>query len=71
MSDMIKVRAILEDELVDWVEVKKWAILETSQEMAEYLLRAYSNRREAVEEDEKEEVKEEKKADKKPAKKSK
>ena len=55
MSDMIKVRAILEDELVDWVEVKKWAILETSQEMAEYLLRAYSNRREAVEEDEKEE----------------
>jgi hypothetical protein len=40
--------------------------------MAEYLLRAYPERREAVEEDEAvEEVKEEKKADKKPAKKSK
>lgn len=69
---MSKVKAILEDELIDWVEVKKWAIFETSKEMAEYLLRAYPNRREAVEEDEAvEEVKEEKKADKKPAKKSK
>lgn len=69
---MSKVKAILEDELIDWVEVKKWAIFETSKEMAEYLLRAYPERREAVEEDEAvEEVKEEKKADKKPAKKSK
>ena len=63
-----KVRAILEDELVDWVVIKKWEIFET--ELADYLLNNYSNHRELVEEDSKEEKKEEKKtADKKVSKK--
>lgn len=60
-----KVRAILEDELVDWVIIKKWDVFET--ELADYLLNNYSNRWELVEED----VKEEKKAEKKTAKKGK
>lgn len=65
-------KAILEDEMVDWVSVKKWDKHEFDVEMADYLLRAYSNHRESVEESEKDskESKEEK-ADKKPAKKSK
>ena len=69
MSEMKKVRAILEDEVVDWVEVKKGAVLETA--LADYLVNRYPERREYVEEDEVAEVKEEKKAEKKPAKKSK
>lgn len=59
-----KLKAILEDELVDWVVIKKWEIVEFESDFADYLLKNYSNRREEVEEDEK-------KADKKPAKKSK
>ena len=55
MSEIKKVRAILEDELVDWQIVKKWEVLETP--LADYLLNAYSNRRELVE-DEKESSKE-------------
>lgn len=66
MSEIKKVRAILEDELVDWQIVKKWEVLETP--LADYLLNAYSNRRELVE-DEKESSKEEKKAEKKVSKK--
>lgn len=62
-------KAILEDEMVDWVSVKKWDKHEFDVEMADYLLRAYSNRRELVEESEKDSKEE--KADKKPAKKSK
>ena len=62
-------KAILEDEKVDWVSVKKWDKHEFDVEMADYLLRAYSNHRELVEESEKDSKEE--KADKKPAKKSK
>jgi len=59
-----KVKAILEDELVDWVVIKKWEIFETP--LADYLLNNYSNHRQLVEEDE---AKEEKKAEKKVSKK--
>ena len=65
-------KAILEDELVDWVEIKKWETHEFDVLMADYLLNAYSNHRELVEEsekDSKEEKKEEKKAEKKVSKK--
>lgn len=65
-----KVKAILEDELVDWQLIKKGEVFET--ELADYLLRAYSDRRELVEEsekDSKEEPKVEKKAEKKVSKK--
>ena len=71
MSDIIikKVKPILEDELVDWQLIKKWETFETP--LADYLLNAYSNRRELVEEKESKDdsEKEEKKADKKVAKK--
>ena len=50
MSEIKKVRPILEDELVDWQIVKKWEVFETP--LANYLLNAYWNRRELVEEDE-------------------
>ena len=50
MSEVKKVRAILEDELVNGVVIKKWEVFET--ELADYLLNNYSNRRELVEEDE-------------------
>lgn len=62
-----KLKAILEDELVDWVEIKKGEVFEFESDFADYLLKNYSNHREEVED----EPKEEKKADKKPAKKSK
>ena len=63
-----KIRAILEDELVDWQIIKKWETFETN--IADYLLNRYPDRRELVEEnDSKEESKEEKKADKKVSKK--
>lgn len=61
-----KVRAILEDELVNWQIIKKWEVFET--ELADYLLKNYSNRRELVEEST-EEKKIEKKAEKKVSKK--
>lgn len=71
MSEKKKVRAILEDELVNGQTIKKWEVFET--ELADYLLNNYSNRRELVEEDSKEdskkESKEEKKAEKKVSKK--
>lgn len=57
-------KAVLEDELVDWVEIKKGEEHEFDVSMADYLLNNYSNRRELVEE------KEEKKEEKKPAKKT-
>lgn len=59
-------KAILEDELVDWVEIKKWEKHEFDESMADYLLKAYWNRREEVKEEEKHE---EKKEEKKPVKK--
>lgn len=63
-----KIRAILEDELVDWQIIKKGEIFETN--IADYLLNRYPDRRELVEEnDSKEESKEEKKAEKKVSKK--
>ena len=43
-----RVIAILEDEMVDWVEVKKWEVFETP--LADYLLRAYPERWEEVKE---------------------
>ena len=74
MPEIKKVKAILEDELVDWQIIKKWETFETP--LADFLLNAYWNRRELVEEDskeskedKKEEKKVEKKADKKTAKK--
>lgn len=57
-------KAILEDELVDWVEIKKWEKHEFDESMADYLLRAYWNHREEVQEEAKEE-KAEKKVSKK------
>ena len=63
-------KAVLEDELVDWVEIKKWEKHEFDVSMADYLLNAYSNHRELVDESEKEtDSKEEKKAEKKVSKK--
>lgn len=63
-----KIRAILEDELLDWVVIKKWETIETN--IADYLLNRYPDRRELVEEnDSKEESKEEKKEEKKAEKK--
>lgn len=58
-------KAILEDELVDWVEIKKWEKHEFDESMADYLLRAYWNHREEVQEEAKEEKKAEKKVSKK------
>lgn len=62
---MKKVKAILEDELLNGEVVKKWSIVEVSKSLAEYLVRAYNNRWQIVEEDVKAEVKEEKKSSKK------
>lgn len=64
-------KAVLEDELVDWVEIKKWEKHEFDVSMANYLLNAYSNHRELVEEAESKDdsEKEEKKAEKKVSKK--
>lgn len=50
-------KAILEDEIVDWVSVKKWEKHEFDEWMASYLLRAYWNHREEVQEEEKAEKK--------------
>lgn len=61
-------KAVLEDELVDWVEIKRWEKHEFDVSMADYLLNAYSNHRELVEESEKDSKKEEK-AEKKVSKK--
>jgi len=75
MIVMKKVKAILEEELLNWVVVKKWEVIEVEKWLAEYLVRAYSNRRELVDGDSKEEKVEEpveeKKVEKKATKKSK
>lgn len=75
MIVMKKVKAILEEELLNGVVVKKWEVIEVEKWLAEYLVRAYSNRREIVEGDSKEEKVEEpveeKKVEKKTTKKSK
>lgn len=57
------VKAILDDELLNWIEIKKWTTYEVDDELWDYLLRAYGNHRE--------EVKEEEKVEKKATKKSK
>ena len=57
-------KAVLEDELVDGVEIKKWEKHEFESLMADYLLNAYGNRRELCSSEEKEE-KAEKKVSKK------
>jgi len=75
MIVMKKVKAILEEELLNGVVVKKWEVIEVEKWLAEYLVRAYSNRRELVDGDSKEEKVEEpveeKKVEKKATKKSK
>ena len=48
----MKVKAILDNEIIDWIEVKKWAITEVDDLLWDYLLRAYKDRREKAEEDE-------------------
>lgn len=60
-------KAVLEDELVDGVEIKKWEKHEFESSMADYLLNAYGNRRELCSSEEKEEKEE--KAEKKVSKK--
>lgn len=45
-------KAILENELINWVEVKKWDTYECDDNMWSYLLRAYGNRREEIKDDE-------------------
>lgn len=61
-----KLEAILEDELVNWVEIKKWEIFETDSDFADYLLNNYSRHWKLVwessDDDEKSEEAEEKKA---------
>ena len=47
----MKVKAILDNEIIDWIEVKKWAITEVDDLLWDYLLRAYTDRWEKVEED--------------------
>lgn len=69
MSEIKKVKAILEDELVNGVIVKKGEVFET--ELADYLLNNYSNRRELVEDQDEHEEKEEKEDKKETKKKSK
>lgn len=48
----MKVKAILDNEIIDWVEVKKDTITEVDDLLWDYLLRAYSNRWIKVEEEE-------------------
>ena len=55
----MKVKAILDNEIIDWVEVKKGKITEVDDLLWDYLLRAYKDRREKVEDDEKDEEVEE------------
>lgn len=68
---MKKVKAILEDELLNGEVVKKWDVIEVEKWLAEYLVRAYSNRREIVDVEHDHEQVEEKKVEKKTSKKSK
>lgn len=58
------VKAILDDELLNWIEIKKWEVYEVSDDLWDYLLRAYWNRREKVEEEAEEEIRVEKKSKK-------
>ncbi len=44
-----KLKAILEDELINWVVIKKWEIYETDDDFANYLLNNYSNHRKLIE----------------------
>lgn len=44
-----KLKAILEDELINWVVIKKWEIYETDDDFANYLLNNYSNHRTLIE----------------------
>lgn len=53
------VKAILDDELLNWIEIKKWEVYEVSDDLWDYLLRAYWNRREKVEEEAEEKIEEE------------
>ncbi len=58
------VKAILDDELLNWIEIKKWEVYEVNDDLWDYLLRAYWNRREKVEEETEEEIIVEKKSKK-------
>lgn len=44
-----KLKAILEDELINWVVIKKWEIYETDDDFANYLLNNYGNHRKLIE----------------------
>lgn len=65
------VKAILDDELLNWIEIKKWEVYEVSDDLWDYLLRAYWNRREKVEEETEEKTEEEEIRVEKKSKKSK
>ena len=60
----MKLKAILDDELINWTEVKKGGTYECDENMYNYLLKAYWNHREPVEETEEVEEKEVKKTTK-------
>lgn len=47
----MKVKAILEDELLNWETIEKWSVIEVDELLWQYLLRAYWDRREKVEEE--------------------
>lgn len=69
---MKKVKAILEEELLNGEVVKKGEVIEVEKWLADYLVRAYANHWQLVDEkEEKAEAVEEKKVEKKASKKSK
>ena len=72
---MKKVKAILEEELLNGEVVKKGEVIEVEKWLADYLVRAYANHWQLVDEKEEKEEKaeavEEKKVEKKASKKSK
>ena len=47
----MKVKTILEDELLNWEIIEKWSIIEVDELLWQYLLRAYWDRREKVDEE--------------------
>ena len=76
----MRVRAILDNELLNWIEIEKDTITEVDDLLWDYLLRAYWDRWEKVEDEEvkeddkendKEDEEEDEEVEKKPAKKTK
>lgn len=56
----MRVKAILDNELLNWIEIEKDTITEVDDLLWDYLLRAYWDRWEKVEDDEVEDEKEDK-----------